>query len=159
MFAIDERILERGSNGTSVVLLTVAYLQQTTVFSDDNGMLRRIAYVETRDGNRPSENIWAVSEEALQKTQAADHPTLNVKHNLIFRELEIEWSGVGWEELQRPLYSAIAARLLIFLAPERLPDVSDIDGQAAFWKKYYNANGSLSEFTGSAFELEGKIKL
>ena len=91
-------------------------------------------------------------------TQAADHPTLNVKHNLIFRELEIEWSGVGWEELQRPLYSAIAARLLIFLAPERLPDVSDIDGQAAFWKEYYNANGSLSEFTGSAFELEGKIK-
>ena len=56
VFAIDDRILERASNGTSVVLLTVAYLQQTTIFSDDNGMLRRIAYVETRDGARLSEN-------------------------------------------------------------------------------------------------------
>ena len=152
---VEDRILERGSNGTSVVLLSVAYLQQTTIFSDDNGMLRRIAYVETRDGTRPSENIWAVSEEALQLTQASEHPTLNVKHNLITRELGVDWISLEWEELQRALYSAIAARLLLFLAPERLPDVNDIEGQAVFWKKYYNTNGPESEFTGSTFELEG----
>ena len=91
-------------------------------------------------------------EEALQLTQASD---LNVKHNLITRELGVDWISLEWEELQRPLYSAIAARLLLFLAPERLPDVNDIEGQALFWKKYYNTNGSESEFTGAVFELEG----
>ena len=58
--------------------------------------------------------------------------------------------------MKRPLYSAIAARLLLFIAPERLPDASDIEGQALLWKRYYNENGSVAEFTGAAYELEGK---
>ena len=58
--SVDDSILQPGANGTSVVLLTVAHIQQTMVFADDNGMLRRNAYVETRDGTRPSDNIWRV---------------------------------------------------------------------------------------------------
>ena len=156
---IDERIIEPGANGTSVVLLTVAHLQQTTVFADDNGMLRRIAYAETRDWTREGDNIWQVSEDALLQTQVSDHPTLTVKHSLIFRELEIDWVSVEWPQLEKPLYSAIAARLVLFLAPERLPDASDIEGQALFWKRYYSPNGSVEEFSGAAHELEGKCSL
>ena len=52
VFAIplDERILEHGLNGTTVVLLAVATIEQFILFPDDNGMLHRIAYVEMRDG-------------------------------------------------------------------------------------------------------------
>ena len=153
---IDERITEPGANGTSVVLLTIAHLQQTTVFADDNGMLRRIAYAETRDGRRKGDNIWQVSKDALLRTQVSNHPTLTVKHSLISRELEIDWVSVEWPQLEKPLYSAIGARLVLFLAPERLPDASDIEGQALFWKRYYNPNGSVEEFSGAAHELEGK---
>ena len=153
--AIDERILERGYTGTSAVLLTVAYLEQSTVFSDDNGILRRIAYVETRDGTRENENIWAVSEEALQLTQNCVHPTLNVKYNLIAQELDIEWISVEFHELKAPLYSALAARLLLFLVPKMIPDSNDIEGQARFWKEYYNITGSVDEFIRAAYELEG----
>ena len=135
VFAIplDERILEYGSNGATVVLLAVATIEQSTVFPDDNGMLRRIAYVETRDGtSEPFEqNIWAVSQEALQQTQLSS-PTLNVKHNLIFLEFEIDWNAVEWDDLKRPFYSALAARILLSIAPERLPDSSDIAGQAQY---------------------------
>ena len=154
--SVDDRILQPGANGTSVVLLTVAHLQQTTVFADDNRMLRRIAYVETRDGTRPSDNIWRVDQDALLRTQILEHPTLNVKQNLISQEFDIEWTSVELEDLKRPLYSAIAARLLLFIAPERLPDASDIEGQALFWKTHYSENGSVAEFTGTAYELEGK---
>ena len=155
VFALDERILQHGSNGTAAVLLTVAYIEKSSVFADDNGMLRRIAYVETRDGTRAHQNIWAVSRQALQQTQLSEHPTLNVKHNLIALEFAIGWNTVELEDLERPFYSAIAARLLLFLAPERLPDSNDIEDQARFWKQYYNINGSLSDFTGAAYELEG----
>ena len=154
--SVDDRILQPGANGTSVVLLTVAHIQQTTVFADDNGMLRRIAYVETRDGTRPSDSIWRVDQDALLRTQILEHPTLNVKHNLISQEFAIDWTSVELEDLKRPLYSAIAARLLLFIAPERLPDANDIEGQALLWKRYYNENGSVAEFTGAAYELEGK---
>ena len=155
VFAIDERILEYGSNGTSAVLLTVAYIEQSTVFSDDNAILRRIAYVETRDGTRANDNIWAVSQETLQLTKDSDDPTLNVKHNLITQEFNVDWISVELDDLRRPFYSGIAARLLLFLAPEKIPDSNDIEGQAQFWKQYYNTIGSINEFTGAAYELEG----
>ena len=157
--SVDERILQYGSNGTTVVLLSVAYVERSAIFPDDNGFLRRIAYVETRDGTQPSRevesNIWAVSQEALLRTQMSDHPFLNVKRNMIALEFDIDWNEVEWDDLQRPLYSALAARLILFLAPERLPDSSDIPTQAQFWKLHYNTNGSINDFIGTANELEG----
>ena len=157
--SLDERILQYGSNGTTVVLLSVAHLGQSAVFSSDNGFLRRIAYVETRDGTSSSvefHNIWAVSQEGLEQTQILNHPTLNAKRNLIALEFDIDWLMVEWDDLKRPFYSALAARLLLFLAPELIPDFSDIPDQARFWKQYYNVDGSLSEFIGAANELEGE---
>ena len=50
---VDEAVLEEGANGTAVVLLSIAHIQQAAIFPDDNEMLRRIAYVETRDGSDP----------------------------------------------------------------------------------------------------------
>ena len=157
--SLDERILQNGSNGTTAVLLSVAYLERSAVFSDDNGFLRRIAYAETRDGTSSSiefHNIWAVSQEGLEQTKILDHPTLNVKRNLIALELDIDWLMVDWDDLKRPFYSALAARLLLFIAPELIPDFSNIPDQARFWKQYYNVNGSVSEFTGAVNELEGE---
>jgi len=50
---VDEAVLEEGAKGTAVVLLSIAHIQQAAIFPDDNEMLRRIAYVETRDGSDP----------------------------------------------------------------------------------------------------------
>ena len=157
--SLDERILQYGSNGTTAVLLSVAHLEHSAVFSNDNGFLRRIAYAETRDGTSSSiefHNIWAVSQEGLEQTKISNHPTLNVKRKLIAQELDIDWLLIEWDDLKRPFYSALAARLLLFLAPELIPDFSDIPDQAQFWKQYYNVDGSLSEFIGAANELEGQ---
>ena len=157
--SLDERILQYGSTGTTAVLLSVAHLGQSAVFSNDNGFLRRIAYAETRDGTSSSvefHNIWAVSQEGLEQTQILNHPTLNVKRNLIALEFDIDWLMVDWDDLKRPFYSALAARLLLFLAPELIPDFSDIPDQARFWKQYYNVDGSLSEFIGAANKVEGE---
>ena len=157
VFAIEDSIFENGSNGTSVVLFSISHIAQASVFPHDNGILRRIAYVETRDGARANDNIWAISQEALQLTQDSDNPTLNVKHNLITQEFNIDWISVELDDLRRPLYSGIAARLLVFLAPEKIPDSNDIEGQAQFWKQYYNTNGSINEFILSVNQLEGML--
>ena len=71
-------MLEDGANGTTVVLLSqsVVHIQQAAIIPDDNELLRRIAYVETRDGISDTTNtetntggIWAVSKEAFEMTK------------------------------------------------------------------------------------------
>ena len=53
VFAIGEQlILEDGSNGTAAVLFAVARVWESSIFPNDNDLLRRIAYVETKDGSR-----------------------------------------------------------------------------------------------------------
>ena len=62
-------MLENGRSGTDVVLLSIAYIHQVAIFQDDNNLLRRIAFVETKDGSYLDEGnsggIWAVDEDTF----------------------------------------------------------------------------------------------
>ena len=46
-----DRTIEEGAFGRSVVLATISRLQEAGVFSDTERFLRRVAFVESRDGN------------------------------------------------------------------------------------------------------------
>ena len=73
-------------------------------------MLRRIAYVETRDGtSKPFEQNYyydlSVKKHCNNKvllyyclTQMSGNPTLNVEHNL---EFDIDWNAMGLDDLKR----------------------------------------------------------
>ena len=70
----DAVYLQPNANGSAVVLQTIARIQQSGVFGNDNGILRRIAYVETRDGTLTNTSIngggiWAVDENRFQQTK------------------------------------------------------------------------------------------
>jgi len=46
-------------------------------------------------------------------------------------------------------YATVATRLNYFWKPKRLPEVGDIEGLAAYWKKFYNTpkgKGTVEEF-------------
>ena len=153
-----------GANGTSAVLLAVARIQQSGVFGGDNDLLRRIAYVETRDGTSNDTfrdgyygGIWAVDEEKFLMTQMTEmNSRLPVKLQQIQDFLAINWTGVSWMELQKPIFSALAARLILFLADRAIPPTSDLQAQAEFWMEYYNQVGDVSVFVSLSSELEGK---
>ncbi|XP_072045519.1 uncharacterized protein [Amphiura filiformis] len=110
----------------------------------DKGFLRRTARVESNDGCHPSTfrsgyhgGIFQVDKVGFQDTQnTASHPGLTSKHQAIQKEFGIDWKTVQYSDLQKPLYSAIAARLLLSNKPEAIP--STVAGQAAYWKKHYN---------------------
>ena len=156
---LNEAVLEDGANGTAVVLLSVVHIQQAAIFPDDNELLRRIAYVETRDGVSDTTNIggiWAVSEVAFVMTKCSTNTLLRLKLMQISQSFGIEWRDVALSNLSKPFYSALAARLVLFLAPRTIPSKTDIVAQAQFWKGYYR-NGSLDEFIGAANELQGKL--
>ena len=152
-------MLENGRSGTDVVLLSIAYIHQVAIFQDDNNLLRRIAFVETKDGSYldafNQRNIWAVDEDTLLTTQV-NKTIFFQKHEEIKHLFGIEWKTVQWSELNKPLYSALAARLVLFIAPEDIPSSEAVPAQAQFWRDHYNGDGSVNDFMRAANKLEGK---
>ena len=142
--------------GTEVVLATVAKIEASRVFDSDKRLLRRIAYVETADGESPQPSVengggvWNVSKDYFELTKR--DATLADKRGEIAAEFpEIaDWELVEWEDLNKPLWSALAARLVILLAKihntSDIPAPSDVSGQATFWNSFYNSNGNASRF-------------
>ena len=157
---LEESVLENGRSGTDVVLLSIAYIHQVILFEDDNYLLRRIAFVETKDGSNPdafnqgnSGGIWAVDEDTFLSMQI--NSSLFQKHEEIRNLFGIEWEAVQWSELNKPLYSALAARLVLFIAPEDIPSSEDVPAQAQFWRNHYNYDGSVKDFMRTTNKLEG----
>jgi len=154
--AVDMTVVE-GTGGTNVVIATIAKIEAAQVFDSDRRLLRRIAYVETRDGESPPAGegddyggMWHVSRSDFERTQQ-DERLADTRKEIeqTFQEIEA-WDMVKWEELNKPLLSALAARLVIRLAELNsmidIPTSSDVKGQGVFWKNYYNEAGDVDRF-------------
>ena len=73
---------------------------------------------------------------------------------IIKKEFNIDWQKVEWKDLQKPLYSAIAARLVYLNKPAKIP--KDLKKQAEYWKKYYNSEHKNAKGTVEKFLKEVK---
>ena len=143
-----------GTSGSAVVFACISRIQQSGIFTSDNEMLRRIAYVETNDGNDADTyrsgyhgGIWAVDEDLFNETQNTSfYSALSNLHQQIQSTFSIQWSSVQWNDLRKPLYSALAARLYFYTVNASIPISSSIPSQATYWVTYYNPSGSTSNF-------------
>lgn len=55
------------------------------------------------------------------------------------------------------LYAAAVCRLLYFRRPEPLPDASDVDGLARYWKLAYNTPGGAGAAAQWAYHYRGFV--
>jgi receptor-type tyrosine-protein phosphatase Q len=164
--AVDDTVIENAM-GTDVVIATVSRIEKEEIFPWDKRLLRRIAYVETADGESPPSSgndggIWNVALEDFERTQ--DDPELadirkevNAAFSSDFISSNVRsWEFLAYRDLNRPLWSALAARLLIHKAEKSVdvPTASDISGQAVFWKTYYNEAGDMEKFRVDVEQLE-----
>ena len=165
---------DEGGSGAEVVLATVAKIESSGIFySSDKRILRRIAFVETRDGADqllgPNGGVWNVPMQAFSNIQrdpvlAGLRDEINSAFTTELAALRVErWEDLEWRDLTKPLLSGLAARLMISLAVERnasLPTSSDVRGQALFWKAWYNPSGDVDKFVSDVEQLEkGESKL
>ena len=154
------------AGGTDVALASVARVQESEIFQADSRLLRRIAFAETGDGvafdtYREGYNggIWQVDEDIFDQTQdTLAHPELIQLHLQITSVFLVDWLNVNWVELRKPLFSALAARLYLVIVPETIPMAGDVQGQAEYWKRYYNSDPSDTalQFVDSVNELESE---
>ena len=67
-----------------------------------------------------------------------------------------------WNELRKPLYSALAARLILGNTDFPIPGISDIEVQADYWLMYYHTGTrTKQDFIDAVAECEqmvGKLK-
>ena len=142
MADIDDDILIPCARGTDVVLAVVKKIECTGIFPPENQLLRRIASVESDDGwDRKTcrsgyhGGIWQVDKIGFMHTQdTRSHRNLLAKFEKIKKHFCIDWSEVTWEDLRKPFYSGLAARLVLSIEPTALPPAHQIRKQAEYWR-------------------------
>lgn len=145
--------------GSLAVETVMDRIERSAIFENDFGYIRRIAWVETRDGLnraftfRPGYHggLWQVDEVVFQETKnTAAYPLLIEKYQQIRVEFDIEWPTMEWEELRKPLHCGLAVWLYMFTRSESIP--LNIHDQADHWKRNYNRLHHV-DFTVEEFVL------
>ena len=147
--------------GSEVVENVIEMIDSLGIFSSDNGLMRRIALVETNDGlhDHHCGGIWAMDETKLSYVRQRLQRSLSTQP---------EWQVIAIEtinkalcfnndftlqdmftksNMHKPLYSGLAARFFLEYNNAHIPNADDIYGQAYFWFEYYHpeCNSSLTE--------------
>ncbi|KAL4219313.1 hypothetical protein ACF0H5_021892 [Mactra antiquata] len=125
-----------GAKGVQVVDKVVDLIGQMCLLDNDI-FLRRMANVETSYGNKPGTfnpgnngGIWNIGEDLFKQTK--NNPALTNEYNTIRNVLHIDWSTVAWRDLRKPMYSGIAATLLILTKNiQHIPESAEL--QATIW--------------------------
>ncbi|MBT5896574.1 MAG: hypothetical protein HOH61_11785, partial [Rhodospirillaceae bacterium] len=141
----------------------IAWIER--IFPTKNDFMRKIAIHESHLGQhedtaRPGYygGVFQVDEGTFRETQI--RKGLAEQRAKVSAKLGRDWNTVTWRELRdNPLLSAIAARLSLLRWKKNIP--ADIEGQAAYWKKYYNTDegwGSEEKFKNSVNAHQEKAK-
>ena len=107
--------------------------------------------------------IWAVGEQLFRDTQdvVSNNTDLQPRTAAIAAAFGIDWPSVSWEDLRKPLYSAIAARFSLEVAlggSGEIPRADELSLQADFWALNYNAAGSVTTFMAAVEELYSGLR-
>jgi len=127
--------------GATVVSQAVNRINSLGIFPLDRKFLCRIAWVESKYGSDPNTfrrgyygGIWQVDRIGHEETRT--NRRLQRYWDQIRNKLGIDWPRTRWEDLLKPLYSGLAARLYLARIPAAIP--TDLESQAKYWKRYYN---------------------
>ena len=156
---IDITLMPRAV-GMDVVLATVDKIQESGIFSDDFGFLRRMAAVETNDGERATNGSGGIWDVLTVEILAVDilmnsdprGQDLDAKFKDIFC---LCWSTTvtGYSELDVPLYSALTVMIRLVSLGRTIPD--NIEAQAILWRDSFTVGGDPAEFIATAETLLG----
>ncbi|XP_067668029.1 uncharacterized protein [Haliotis asinina] len=137
--------------GQEVVEAVIDRIRAQCIFTDDRFLLRRLAFVESQDGEAAETysvgydgGIWKVDYDMFVKTSACAQPIRNTCA-LIKSSFGIDWTRVRWNDLRKPLYSGLGA--VLFILSQNLPVLpADTVSQAQFWSSVYRKGAYMNKY-------------
>ena len=163
-----DRTREPEAAGIDVVFASVSRIQESELFPDNKRFLRRLAYVESRDGVDINTfrdgyfgGIWQVDEAIFNVTRdTATHTRLEDLYSEILPVFGVDWALTSWDDLLKPLFSALAVSLYLTTINEAIPAIGDLEGQGQYWLDHFSSNPmdtvQLWVDSVNEFELEGE---
>lgn len=164
-----DRTVVKYANGSDVVIDTVEKINQSMIFegagAGDFEFLRRVAAVETEDGNKskltPTDldmgGIWRVSMTVVVDVEyftTKMDAGIDIAYN-IDQQFDLDWEndiGTNQNELAIPLYSALAVMLRL-VSLDKIPVPEDILMQAELWRSALNPDGDVQSFINTSVLL------
>ena len=163
------------ASGPTVVEAVLDVIKNSDIFPLDHGFMRRIAYVETRDGTNLSNityknedhnkiGIWGLTGFFLQnmRRRLKRHSSEREYQNLVTKSGKIcEEFGVNVTSenlnLRNPLVSGIAAYFytLYQTVVRNVTWPEDFETQASFWASDFRIEDDNTTFKKGVMELEG----
>ena len=164
--SLDLTLVE-GASGPNVVRAVISKIEASNGFIPFRPeraiapFMRRMAYVETRDGNFSKSlngGIWTVDERLFRRTQCLEN---NTQIDLMIMRLQennfqnyirpSNWSNLTYESLSIPLYSGVAVRILMHLNGT-LPLNAQL--HATYWSNVFKSgNSSLNQWNDGVAQL------
>jgi hypothetical protein len=144
-------ILGYGATGIALVSETLRVLKESSIFSDDYGLLRRAAFIETEFGDANNifldesfansegtgipTGIWQMTNDMLSRTKGVES-LADIYDQIRERLFGILWDSVTFDDLNRPLHAALAVRLYLYVLEADIP--RGLQLQSRFWYEVYH---------------------
>lgn len=109
------------------------------IFMDDHHFIKRVAMVENSlNRNSKEGGLWNVDECAFKATlnKRKENKNLAALHKMVRRTFGVTWSKIKYSDLRRPLYSVLAARIILEMTERAIP--RGLRNQAKFWLETYH---------------------
>jgi hypothetical protein len=143
-----DKTREPKATDKDVVDAVIAQIQESKIFSDDRQMLRRIAChvshfgksndtFEPKNGKPYFGGIWQIDQNSFAETQNLRLSSFQFAIKTYF---DIDWISLKWEDMLKPLYSGLAARMILNSSVYDIPET--VDEQAAQWAKLFHRDSS-----------------
>ena len=171
VFATESPLLETDltldmyEKGRDVVNAVKHKMDLSGIFPEDDRFLARVAWVESGFGTHNDTyipnfqgGIWKVNLAKLTQTQSTvQFPHLIPLHDQIETTFHISWMTVVMADLERPMYSGLAAALYLTTLAPSIPFT--VNEQAQYWTNHYNSNSSvgIGTFINAVTQLENVL--
>ncbi|CAB4006901.1 signal peptide, CUB and EGF-like domain-containing 2 [Paramuricea clavata] len=137
-------ILSTSAKGWETIAKATNILKLSRVFPSDRNLMKRIALVESSLNRTSTEGgLWNVGTCAFWGvTQNREKYGKRLKkiQKMVGRRFGISWTRMTYDQLQRPMYSLIAARMYLYIIlTDGIP--RGATAQSKVWSNYYRNCG------------------
>lgn len=141
---IPDDLLSTNAKGWQTISKATSILKSSKVFPSDRNLLKRIALVESSLNKTSSQGgLWNVGTCAfwgVTQNRGKYGKRLKKIQKMVRRKFGITWTKLTYDQLQRPMYSLIAARMYLYIIlTDGIPRGATAQGKV--WSNYYHNCG------------------